>query len=165
MLANREKYAKQHGQGQVYKKTYPGDKVGMTKAYAYDIKRAGPKGKLPKESTEEAMLPKSAFAGSDKNKLGRAGQLMGKDKRPAKAGDLVGTEEAVNPAQQAAIAIAKKKEKGVDEEKQRLDPKCWKGYKKQGTKMKGGKRVNNCVPVGETAENILGRLIRILESK
>jgi hypothetical protein len=30
--------------------------------------------------------------------------------------------------------------------KQRLDPKCWKGYKKQGTKMKGGVRVNNCVP-------------------
>lgn len=33
----------------------------------------------------------------------------------------------------------------VKEEKQRLDPKCWKGYKKQGTKMKGGVRVNNCV--------------------
>jgi hypothetical protein len=32
------------------------------------------------------------------------------------------------------------------EEKQRLDPSCWKGYKKQGTKMKGGVRVNNCVP-------------------
>ena len=30
-------------------------------------------------------------------------------------------------------------------EKQRLDPKCWDGYKKQGTKMKGGVRVNNCV--------------------
>jgi hypothetical protein len=30
--------------------------------------------------------------------------------------------------------------------KSRLDPKCWKGYKKQGTKMKGGVRVNNCVP-------------------
>lgn len=29
--------------------------------------------------------------------------------------------------------------------KQRLDPKCWKGYKKQGTKVKGGVRVNNCV--------------------
>lgn len=29
---------------------------------------------------------------------------------------------------------------------QRLDPKCWKGYKKQGTKVKGGVRVNNCVP-------------------
>ena len=30
--------------------------------------------------------------------------------------------------------------------KQRLDPKCWTGYKKQGTKIKGGVRVNNCVP-------------------
>ena len=34
---------------------------------------------------------------------------------------------------------------------QRLDPKCWKGYKKQGTKVKGGVRVNNCVPVEESA--------------
>ena len=31
------------------------------------------------------------------------------------------------------------------EAKQRLDPKCWRGYRKKGTKMKGGKRVNNCV--------------------
>ena len=30
--------------------------------------------------------------------------------------------------------------------KQRLDAKCWTGYKKQGTKVKGGVRVNNCVP-------------------
>ena len=30
--------------------------------------------------------------------------------------------------------------------KTRLDPKCWDGYKKQGTKVKGGVRVNNCVP-------------------
>jgi hypothetical protein len=28
---------------------------------------------------------------------------------------------------------------------QRLDPSCWSGYKKSGTKMKGGVRVNNCV--------------------
>ena len=27
--------------------------------------------------------------------------------------------------------------------KQRLDKSCWKGYKKQGTKVKGGTRVNN----------------------
>ena len=32
------------------------------------------------------------------------------------------------------------------EVKQRLDAKCWTGYKKQGTKIKGGVRVNNCVP-------------------
>jgi hypothetical protein len=42
-------------------------------------------------------------------------------------------------------------QQGVAEEQQRLDPKCWKGYKKQGTKMKGGTRVNNCVPVKESA--------------
>jgi len=45
------------------------------------------------------------------------------------------------------------KKESVDEEKQRLDAKCWTGYKKQGTKMKGGVRVNNCVPANETALN------------
>ena len=30
--------------------------------------------------------------------------------------------------------------------KQRLDPKCWTGKHKKGTKTKGGVRVNNCVP-------------------
>jgi len=30
--------------------------------------------------------------------------------------------------------------------KQRLDKSCWKGYRKAGTKVKGGIRVNNCVP-------------------
>lgn len=35
--------------------------------------------------------------------------------------------------------------KGSEEEERRLDPKCWKGYHKQGTKLKGGVRVNNCV--------------------
>jgi len=29
--------------------------------------------------------------------------------------------------------------------KQRLDKSCWKGYKKKGTKLKAGTRVNNCV--------------------
>ena len=43
----------------------------------------------------------------------------------------------------------------VEEAKQRLDPKCWSGYKKQGTKMKGGVRVNNCVKIGEGWEDIM----------
>jgi hypothetical protein len=34
----------------------------------------------------------------------------------------------------------------VEAVKQRLDPKCWKGKHKEGTKIKGGVRVNNCVP-------------------
>ena len=43
------------------------------------------------------------------------------------------------------VGVARVK-KDVEEAKTRLDPKCWTGYKKQGTKMKGGVRVNNCVP-------------------
>ena len=42
------------------------------------------------EPAKEAMLPKSVFPGSNKNKLGSAGQLKGNMKRPARAGDLVG---------------------------------------------------------------------------
>ena len=48
-----------------------------------------PKKEEPKKT--EAMLPTSAFAGSDKNKLGTAGQLRNQ-KRGATAGDLVGAE-------------------------------------------------------------------------
>ena len=32
-----------------------------------------------------------------------------------------------------------------ENEERRLDPKCWKGYHKAGTKLKDGVRVNNCV--------------------
>jgi hypothetical protein len=44
---------------------------------------------------------------------------------------------------------------GVAEEKTRLDPKCWSG-KKIGTpktKVKGGVRVNNCVPAESVNED------------
>jgi hypothetical protein len=33
----------------------------------------------------------------------------------------------------------------AENEERRIDPKCWKGYHKDGTKMKSGVRVNNCV--------------------
>ena len=39
------------------------------------------------------------------------------------------------------------------EVKQRLDAKCWKGKHKEGTKIKGGIRVNNCVPNEDVAED------------
>lgn len=45
------------------------------------------------------------------------------------------------------IEITEKKRR--KKKKQRLDPKCWKGYRKDGTKMKDGVRVNNCVKVSE----------------
>jgi hypothetical protein len=42
----------------------------------------------------------------------------------------------------------------LEEDKQKgLDGKaCWKGYRRMGTKMKGGKRVDNCVKVKEDSE-------------
>ena len=43
----------------------------------------------------------------------------------------------------------------LDEEKQKgVDGKvCWKGYKRMGTKMKGGKRVDNCVKIKDDIED------------
>lgn len=38
--------------------------------------------------------------------------------------------------------------------KQRLDAKCWKGKHKEGTKIKGGIRVNNCVPNESVEESL-----------
>ncbi len=43
--------------------------------------------------------------------------------------------------------------------KQRLDPKCWKGYKKQGTKVKGNTRVNNCVKIEEAATSVTNSIV------
>ena len=39
--------------------------------------------------------------------------------------------------------VGEEKQKGVD------GKACWDGYKRMGTKMKGGKRVDNCVPTGK----------------
>ena len=42
--------------------------------------------------------------------------------------------------------LVEDKQKGVD------GKACWKGYKRMGTKQKGGKTVDNCVPMGEDTE-------------
>jgi hypothetical protein len=97
-----------------------------------------------KKPKSEAMLPKSAFAGSDKNKLGFAGQLKGSMKRPARAGDLVGE---------------------ADKKTLKNSNPCWKGYHPVGTKKKGGKTVPNCVPVSENVEKQMAGYIKLLEGK
>jgi hypothetical protein len=88
------------------------------------------------------MLPKSAFAGSDKHKLGPAAHAKGKQKGPVKKGQFVGGMEEA-------------KKKGAD------GKACWKGYRYAGTK--NGK--DKCVPVGEDVENIMGALIENLIRK
>lgn len=51
----------------------------------------------------------------------------------------------------------------LDERKSPLTLKCWKNYHKQGTKMKGGKRVNNCVP-NESVELTAEEMFDLIES-
>lgn len=51
----------------------------------------------------------------------------------------------------------------LEERKSPLTLKCWKNYHKQGTKMKGGKRVNNCVP-NESAELTAEEMFDMIES-
>jgi hypothetical protein len=45
----------------------------------------------------------------------------------------------------SAHDYAKELEAKGEQEERRLDPSCWSGYHKSGTKMKGDTRVNNCV--------------------
>lgn len=65
------------------------------------------------------------------------------------------------------IIIEKTKMDGVDDNGSKT---CWKGYKKQGTKSKGGKEVNNCVksgyePEGDTIEEKNGLYANIHAKK
>lgn len=63
-------------------------------------------------------------------------QKLGKNQQ---AGDRFNTGQAVS--QFKTDALQEKKEK------RRLDPKCWKGYRRAGTKLKDGTRVNKCIKV------------------
>lgn len=48
------------------------------------------------------------------------------------------------------------KKETFDEDEEKA---CWKGYKKKGTKMKGGEKVNNCVKESTTIENFVAAVI------
>ena len=54
-------------------------------------------------------------------------------------------EEMRQLIENAERVIREEKQKGVD------GKACWDGYKRMGTKKKGGKTVDNCVKVGESA--------------
>jgi hypothetical protein len=58
----------------------------------------------------------------------------------------------------SAHDYAKELEAKGEQEERRLDPKCWSGYHKDGTKMKGGTRVNNCVKNEQEEEGALPSL-------
>jgi hypothetical protein len=48
------------------------------------------------------------------------------------------------------------KKETFDEDEEKA---CWKGYKKKGTKMKGDKKVNNCIKESEMIEDFIQAVI------
>ena len=97
-------------------------------------------------------LDESGRDGASKEKGRIKDQLLGKKKTKeeieleetfelmmGKFSDHV-CEECGNPSW---YTLSEEKQKGLD------GKVCWKGYKRMGTKMKGGKRVDNCVKVKE----------------
>jgi hypothetical protein len=89
----------------------------------------------------EAMLPTSAFAGSDKNKLAPQGQLKGTAPKEQPKHKLVGETD---------------KKKGAD------GKACWKNFKYAGTK--NGK--DKCVPIGEAYEaEMAAAILKLVEGK
>lgn len=97
-----------------------------------------------------------AFDGMDPQSHGAEVEDTTKRKKTAKKGAYVG-QEAVKKEE---TEVLEREEYEIDGEvyvleKVKMDGKddngfksCWKGYKKQGTKVKGGKEVNNCVKAG-----------------
>ena len=112
------------------------------KAALKQLKAKGPaqelaESKLKELSTEFlGKYKKAAYA--DAKKADAEGDYARGDKR------FKGINRATN--KQFDNDLKKHGQKSVSEVKQRLDPKCWKGKHKEGTKIKGGVRVNNCVP-------------------
>jgi hypothetical protein len=81
--------------------------------------------------------------------------LYGKD-------SVVGIPKAV---QHYTEAVCPQCQQDLAEATQRLDPKCWTGYRKDGTKMKDGVRVNNCVKVSEDEYTYEGEISMLYEDE
>tara|TARA_A200000159_G_scaffold157233_1_gene173090 strand:- start:618 stop:1205 length:588 start_codon:yes stop_codon:yes gene_type:complete len=99
-------------------------------------------------------LSEAPFDGMDPQSNGAEIEDTTKKKKSAKKGAYVGQESAkseeVLEREEFEIdgevyVLEKVKMDGVDDNG---NTSCWKGYKKQGTKAKGGKEVNNCVKAG-----------------
>lgn len=102
-------------------------------------------------------LHEAPFDGMDPQSHGAEIEDTTKRKKEPKKGAYVGQESAPKNEE---YEVLEREEYEIDGEvyvleKVKMDGKddngfksCWKGYKKQGTKVKGGKEVNNCVKAG-----------------
>ena len=100
----------------------------------------------------ELNLSEAPFDGMDAQSHGAEIEDTTKRKKAAKKGSYAGQESAPKNEE---VEVLEREEYEVDgetyviEKVKGLDGKaCWKGYKYAGTKMKGGKKVDNCVKAG-----------------
>jgi len=105
----------------------------------------------------ELNLSEAPFDGMDPQSHGAEIEDTTKRKKEAKKGAYVGQESAPKNEEYEVLETEEYEIDGVTYvlEKVKMDGKddngfktCWKGYKKAGTKVKGGKEVNNCVKAG-----------------
>jgi len=97
-------------------------------------------------------LHEAPFDGMDPQSNGAEIEDTTKKKKTAKKGGYIGQESAPKNEE---VEVLEREEYEVDgqtyviEKVKGLDGKaCWKGYKYAGTKMKGGKKVDDCVKAG-----------------
>ena len=112
--------------------------------------------KTPKITGDVKEAKKSSSSYVGKRDAGRIAKNILKQKEHEKYVNFLPVGEAVNAAQQAAIAISKRKRledlkvaKKRKLKKEDYEPviseKCWKGYEKKGMKTMFGKKYPNCV--------------------
>ena len=121
--------------------------AGATSSAAVTTGPVGKKGNLLVQSKDDkpVVQKRNPVAANVNATVGGGGSGAHKDRKRAEKRGEVKHKKDFRRDVDENIAERKGEEDSVNE-KQRLDAKCWKGYKKQGTKMKGGVRVNNCVP-------------------
>ena len=100
----------------------------------------------------ELNLHEAPFDGMDPQSNGAEIEDTTKRKKTPKKGGYVGQESAPKNEE---VEVLEREEYEIDgetyviEKAKGLDGKaCWKGYKLAGTKMKGGKKVDDCVKAG-----------------
>jgi len=100
----------------------------------------------------ELQLSEAPFDGMDRQSHGAEIEDTTKKEKKAKKGGYIGQESAPKNEE---VEVLEREEYEVDgetyviEKVKGLDGKaCWKGYKYAGTKMKGGKKVDDCVKAG-----------------
>ena len=100
----------------------------------------------------ELQLSEAPFDGMDRQSHGAEIEDTTKKEKKAKKGGYVGQESAPKNEE---VEVLEREEYELDgetyviEKVKGLDGKaCWKGYKYAGTKMKGGKKVDDCVKAG-----------------